>query len=419
MFLLFNKIINSICFIEPEGESGATGVMDKEDVIDYLKDDSEPKEEEEVIELPKGDDKKEGEEKEGEVDELAELEDELKEPDEEKLELGEPVPRREILKKYPKIFEEFPSLERSYYRDRQFSEIFEKPADAQEAVEKAEVLDKFEADLKDGNILKVLQAANEDGSLDKIADNYLDTLSKVNEKAYLNVVGNVYRILIGSLVEAGGAEGQEILKHAATVVNQFIFGNTTYQKPRKLVQDEDPKQKETEDKVAEKEKAIFERELGKAVDGLNTKVNNALRNTIRANIDPRESMSDYLRNAASRDAYESIVDLIERDTQFNKLKDKLWDAAKNDDFSEKSLKRISDAYFNKGRTLLATVIKTARQNALKGNAKRLNSKDDDRDDSPKRKSSPPSNSRPEKESSGGKSNKYKGMSTLEAMMMED
>ena len=48
-------------------------------------------------------------------DELKDIEEELKGPKEEDLELTTPVRRREILAKYPKLFKDFPYLEKAYY----------------------------------------------------------------------------------------------------------------------------------------------------------------------------------------------------------------------------------------------------------------------------------------------------------------
>src|SRR4030095_10511453 len=128
-----------------------------------------------------------------EVDELAEIEDELEEPSEEQLELVTPVRRREILKKYPNLFKEFPYLEKAYYREQQFTELLPTIDDAKAAVEKSQILDRFEGDLMSGNaetVLKAVQASNPKAFL-KIVDDYLPTLAKVDEKAYFHVLGNV------------------------------------------------------------------------------------------------------------------------------------------------------------------------------------------------------------------------------------
>ena len=98
--------------------------------------------------------KDEGEEKEEEVDELKEMEEELEGPSEEDMELMTPVRRKEILAKYPQLFKDFPYLEKAYYRDQQFTEVFPTIQDAKIAVEKATILDRFEQQVVNGGIFR-------------------------------------------------------------------------------------------------------------------------------------------------------------------------------------------------------------------------------------------------------------------------
>ncbi len=244
----------------------------------------------------------------------------------------------------------------------------------------------------------------------------MSALAEVDDKAYNHILTNVFRNLTNSMLEHSSEEGQEALKHAATIVNQYVFGSTKFVKPGKLA-DGQPKKEESEDKVSEKEKAFIEKQFKSSINDLNVKVNGLIRNTIKANIDPKNSMSDYVRNAASRDVYDTVVDLIDRDSNFKKLVNRMWDAAAKNDFTDTSLKKINDAYVAKARTLLPSVIKKARAEALRGvTAKKVKDDDDDDAGDTKRKSSPPSKSRPDKSPD---KNKYAGKSTFEAMMMED
>lgn len=407
--------------IEAPAEGAIPDASDKEEIIDFLKDDSGEEKEDEVLDLPKDkgkadkdEEQKEGEEQE-EVDELEALEEDLEEPDEEKLELDTPVPRREILKKYPKLFEDFPYLEKAYYRDQQFTRMFETPAAAKEVFEKAEVLDKFDNDLRDGNITNMLKAAQNEGSLYKISDGYLKALADVDEKAYTNVLTQVIRTMTNNMLEHSKEDGQEVLKHAATIVNQFVFGSTKFENPGRLHKEE--KKDEKESAITEKEQKFVERQMQTAVTDLNGKVNKVVRNTIKAHIDPKNSMSDYVRNSASRDVYDTLVDLIDKDRDFKSLVNRLWDRVKKDDFSDTSIKRIYDAYNSKARTLLPSVIKKARAEALRSGNNTKKVKDDEEDDDV-RESASPKNRRPRKESSPS-ADKYRGKSTLQALMEDD
>lgn len=414
-----------------------TAGMDKEEVIEFLGDDdstddkevipldkedkgktkdkdkdTKTKEDTKVIDDKDDDDTDDGEDDE-EVDELKELEDELEPPTEEQLELVTPVRRREILKKYPALFKDFPYLEKAYYREQQFTELLPTIDDARAAVESKKTLDKFETDLEAGNTETILKAVRSESpkAFNKIVDDYLPTLARVDEKAYHHVIGNTIRHTIIAMVTEGRRNENSPLEGAAQILNQFVFGNSDFKQPSKLSVD-NPAEVEKDNGLKLREEAFTKQRFEASRSDLNTRVNNSLKNTIDANIDPKQSMTDYVRRTASRDAIETLENLISKDTRFSVLVDKLWERAFSDDFSKASVDKIRSAYFSKAKTLLPSVIKKARNEALRGLGKRV--KDDDVDDS---KKGPISGGRPRSQEKGGKVNKSedipKAMSTLD------
>jgi len=424
--------------ILPSGDS-------KEDIIEFLAGDDEPPEtidledkgkekgkdktppkgkekDKEDDETPEGDEETpEGEE--DEDDELADIESELDEPSEEQLELVTPVRRREILKKYPNLFKEFPYLEKAYYREQQFTELLPTIDDAKAAVEKSQILDRFEGDLMSGNqetVLKAVRETNPKAFL-KIVDDYLPTLAKVDEKAYFHVLGNVTKHTIVAMANEarrlGTGENQPglALQQAAHLLNQFVFGTSDFQPPTNLAGNEKPEDNTREQQLQEREQAYVRTQFNNTRTDLNTRVNNTLRNTIEANIDPKQSMTDYVRKNASRDALDTLETLINQDTRFRNLIDKLWEKAFEDNFSQASKDRIRSAYVSKAKTLLPSVIKKARNEALRGIGKRV--RDDDGEETTPRRGPVPAG-RPRSQSQNtGKVTKAsdipKGMSTLD------
>jgi hypothetical protein len=443
MFLWFIKGIHN--FYSPEESGGAgSGPMGHEDMVDFLKDDDDK--ETIPLEEPKSD--KTGKDKPGktpedktkseetteeiteedsdeesteEVDELEELERELKEPTDEELEIVTPVRRREILAKYPNLFKEFPALEKSYYRDQQFSEILPTIADAKIAVEKSQTLDRFENELIGGNTENILKAVKEENQsgFNKLVDDYLPTLAKVDEKAFHHVVGNVIKHTIMNMVQESNRSGNEPLKMAAQLVNQFVFGSSDFVAPVKLSK-ENPQDKQQEDAVNKKEQEFTKRQFTSAHTDLNTRVNNVLKNTIEANIDPKTSMSEFVRKHATNDAIEVLENLISKDTRFRSLVDKMWEKAFESNFSKESVDRIKSAYISKARTLLPSVIKKARNDALKGMGRRAKTDDNIEESTPKKGPIPPG--RPRSQQPSGKITKAsdipKGMRSIDFLMQD-
>jgi hypothetical protein len=410
-----------------------SGEMGHEEVIDFLGQDDdkdiidleEPKPKSTKIpdvkedKEDKGEDEGEGGETE-EIDDLTELEQELNPPTDEQLELVTPVRRREILAKYPQLFKDFPYLEKAYYREQQFTELLPTIDDARAAVEAKNVLDRFEVDVMKGNTETILKAVKADSpkGFAKLVDNYLPTLARVDEQAYFHVLGNVTKHTIVAMVKEARASGNEALQSAAQLLNQFVFGSSDFKPPTNLAKDEpesDGKNKELE----QREQAFTRQQFESARGDLNTRINNTLSNTIDANIDPKKNMTDYVRKNASREALEMLESVLSRDSRFTALKDKLWEAAFQDNFSRTSVERIKSAYLSRAKTLLPTVIKKARIDALKGLGKRVN---EEEDTTPNKSPLPIGRPRSSEPNKGGKIKDAKdiprGMRTLDFLMQD-
>lgn len=375
-------IDDDIKFLGEENEEG--DVLDLPSDKNKEKDKPEKKEKEdrkadkESEEESEEQQKSESDESEDDEDELKELEEELEEPSEDKLELTTPVRRKEILAKYPNIFKDFPYLEKAYYREQQFTEIVPTIEDARVAVQKAEVLDNFEREILSGNLQAVLDAAKTEdvNSFNKIVDNYLPSLQKVDERAFHHVIGGIIKNTISLMVTEGrrmGENGQPLLG-AAEILNQYVFGTSQFVPHKPLSQQPTEKDDKRQEELNKREQQIIENQIKSTQTDLQSKVDNTLRATIEGHIDPKQSMTDYVRRNAIREAKENLENLIEQDTRFYNLLDKMWERAVQEGFSKVSTDRIKSAYLSKARTLLPTVIKQARNNALKGMGKRV--KDD-------------------------------------------
>jgi len=313
-----------------------------------------------------------------EEDELKEIEEELEGPKEEDLELTTPVRRKEILAKYPKLFKDFPYLEKAYYREQQFTEVFPTIPDAQNAAEKARIMDHVEREIMSGDISSVLQAARSEDqeAFYKVVDNYLPTLRRVDSQAYFHVLGNVIKDTIITMVKEGrnlGEQGQP-LQAAANILNQFVFGSQNFTPPQQLSRN-NPQVDQQQQQFYEQQRQQVYTKFEDTRETLQTKADNVLKSTIAQNIDPNGSMSEYVRGKATSDAHEILEDLISKDTRFRGLLDRLWEKSFKQGFDKESTERIKAAYLSKAKTLLPTVIKKARNTALKGHARSSDSLD--------------------------------------------
>jgi hypothetical protein len=233
-----------------------------------------------------------------------------------------------------------------------------------------------------GSTESILKAVKDGDSeaFNKIVDNYLPNLQKVDEGAYFTIVGNIIKHTIASMV--GDAkeldeDDRDRLVAAASVVNEYIFGTKKYTGPVRLSNPNSEKKDEKSTELEERENAFLQQQFETHGGALDDRISNIIKSTIDKNIDPRESMTGYVRGHATQEALDEVDALIARDTRFTKILDRLWEKAFNSNFSSGSMDSIKTAYLSKAKTLLPDVIKKARNNALKGLGKRVD--DDEKD----------------------------------------
>lgn len=283
---------------------------------------------------------------------------------EDELNIQAPPRRQDILKAYPDLFKKFPQLEKAYYRDAQFVEILPTLDDAKEALRKSEQFDKFESKVLEGDISDVLKVAKEsdEDAFKKLVDNYLPSLHKIDPNAHFNIMSNVFKNAVANMFQEGTRLNNDDLKGAAVILNQFMFGTSNFAPPTPYGKGE---MSEAEAKLQEREQKILQQTFERHNEELNGRVDNILKATINEFIDPKETMTQYVKKQAIRDALEATQSLLEEDTKFRETLDGLWKKAFDSNFSKKSLDAIKSAYLAKARTIMPDVIKKTRAEALK------------------------------------------------------
>lgn len=419
--LLSNNTPDTTTDAKPQSADDVADFFALPDAGDKEPDKKEPdKEEKPPARREKPDDDKEDLEdielKEGDEDEDKLSLEEKPIKDDDRIEIDTPPRKKEVLAKYPNFYKEFPWFEKMQFRDRQYTELFGSYDDAKEVYDRAQVLDSYEADLLRGNTEAVLKQVKETDTkaFNKLVDNYLPTLAKVDKEAYYEVIGNIGKHIIQEMVkEARSVVGQnkeqgEALNQAALLINQFLFGTSTYTPPRPRVEKTDDK-----DEQLEQERTNFVRErFETSRNDLQIKVDNTLRATISDYIDRNSEMTAYVKKNAIKDALTMLHSSIGNDTAFRRNLDRLWESAFSDRFSQNSLSRIRSMYLGKAKQLLPAVIKKARAEALKDQTpSERRGKDEDKEEERPSRREPINSGRPRQ--SGGKLKMEKGESVLD------
>jgi len=399
MFRLFNNLF----LYQTEDAGGTGGAVTADSILEALNESAENRDDEEGTEgnledTKKGDKEKEPdtkdtekEDEETEEDELKALEEELKEPTDEDLELKTPVQRRQLMKDYPDIFKKHPGLESTIYRERAYTDLLPTIQDAKEALDAVKTLDSFDADLRQGNTIKMMKAvASEDPQgFARIADNYMHNLAQVDERAYHHVLGNITKDIVETMIKFGREKEDIAIQDAATTLYQFMF-NTTKWEGKKRLAASSVSAKSSDPNVAdertafEKEKQEFEEGKSKEHTGkLMTSIDNQIKGTIEKTIDPKGVMGDFVKSKAIDEVLSKASKLLKMDTRFQAIVKQLNDKAGKEKYSDESLNRIKSAYFTKYKAILLPIVKAVRSEALKGTRSRIK-KDEETNDTTER-----------------------------------
>jgi hypothetical protein len=390
------------------------------EVIDIKekKDDKKEDKKDESLNLDEDDDDK-GEKKDEEKveDELDELEKELEGPTEEQLELMTPARRKDILKAYPDLFEKFPYLETAYYRDQRFTEFFPTFKDAEEAATNAKAYVELNQKIESGDFEQIVSGLKTKGEpFNRFVDNIMPLIHKVDRGAFEHLVGNTGKEIVRAMIAEADDSKNDSLKTAAVLMHQFLFGTSKFTEPTNLSSTKPNEANPEADKLKKEREEYESAKFRDAQNGLADRVNNVIKATIIKFIDEKDVMTPYVKNAAIKDALNKVEQLISKDTRFRTVLDKLWEDAAKKNYDKAAMEKIKSACISKARILLPSVIKTARNEALKGMGKKVNESSDKGSQS-KRSSTPPDKGGKANESQQGKV--PAGMTEEEYLMSDD
>lgn len=361
-------------FSPEDAITSGSGELDTNSIIKALDGNESESDNEEGNEPPVEEEVKE--EKKEEVDELAELELDLKEPTDDDLELKVPVQRRELAKDYPGIFKKHPGLESTIYRERAYTELLPTINDAKEALGALNTLERFEADLKQGKTVDIMKAvlADDPNAFGKLADNYLDNLAAVDERAFHHVVGNMTKRLVKEMFAFAESDKNEDVAAAATILYKFMFNSTKWEGEKKLSSDvKDDSLTNERNKFLNEKKSFEESKSKEQTEKVMTSITNQMKGTIEKSIDTKNRMTSFVKSKAVDEIMLRADDLIKKDTRFQAIMKLAWDKAKKEGYSESSLQRIRSTYFNKYNGIVVPIAKAVKSEALKGTTVRLKS----------------------------------------------
>jgi len=347
-------------------------------------------------------------------DEVEDDDEEEDKVDDEELQLLTPYRKQEILKAFPGLDKKFPFIFHAYYGYQQYTDVFPTIEDAKEAVDKAKTLDKFASEIMSGKIENVIrEVSGNDKAYRRMIDDYIPALARVNQNAATHVVSGIYKNAIASMLNFAKENDNEDLAKAAGVLHQFLFTTNKFTPHQRLSKDSEV---EETDQISEERRQFQKERFEQVQNDMIERMDNQIQATISANIDPKGQMQGFVKRHAAKEAFDLLERNLLADKAFKSTMERLWRAAVEDNYSAASRGRIRKAFLSRATALLPGVLKSVRNEALKGGSGKKSSDKDRRGHLPvNRTPSSGNNSGGNKDKKGGIP---KGMS-IDAFIMSD
>lgn len=352
--------------VQPFGETGDVALLEEgADEADAEESDDKSKDRSPDSDVDKEDDG--GEDEKDEEDEEKDDEGEDEGEEEEKLDekSGKPA-LKTITAKYPNLFKDFPQLKNAYFRADAYSELFPSIEDAREAQAKSDTLDQLEnVIIKQGSSKELFDSIKESSpqALGKFVENLLPTLYNFDSKLFYKATEPITRQLLWSAKQHGLKTKDDNLVASTQHLANFLFGESDVEQPKtaRRVED-DPERAEFE-----KEKSAFEnRKRGEFLTDLNMRAGKDLVKIISDGLDPKNVMSDFLKQTITEKILDEVGSRLEKDTRHMSRMTALHNRAAKAGFPKAMTDQIASAYLSAAKLLIPAVRTEIKQKAMSG-----------------------------------------------------
>lgn len=262
--------------------------------------------------------------------------------------------------------EQFKLLRDAYFREGKYTELFPTIEDATEAAENNETFGKLNYQiLTEGSVeglLESVKAASPE-ALQKISENFLGTLSKLDDNLYINAITPVVKNIIrkmhlqGKKALSKDENSQEGKALAATARNMWKWAFPNDDDDNAI--DKADVVKSNEPSQREKDLSAREQKLEQdKYTGAFTTVGNSVDKRVNTLIDEgleAHKLNDFTKDVLIEKIKSEVEKQIQSDDSHMKRMQSLWKRAKDEGYSNPSLSRIATAYLERVKPIIPSI----------------------------------------------------------------
>lgn len=331
---------------------------DSDDDTEVSSDDGNEEDKEEDIDDDSEEDadekkKKKDTEEDDEEEEDSETDDEIK------------VTVKGIKKDFPDFFKKHPEMKGVIFREKQYSEIYANPAQAQSAAKLANQWNNMEADLLAGDTEPLFKALKQTKGYAGFATNLLPNLRKVDADTYYKIIEVPLRQMLRKAYKDGTSKNDKNLANSAAWLHQFLFDNTDFNEKADFEKEAKSEQKSEKEKLYEQKLQDYDRR-----DYTNYKTSvdedwaRGVEKFFMDGLDPDNVLSDKTKTWMLRDLYEELNDQMGKDTRYQRGITDIWVQAKNSGYNPSFKTRIVSTSLARAKQIIPAIRQKLRAEAL-------------------------------------------------------
>ena len=275
---------------------------------------------------------------------------------------------KEVTKKYPKLFKDFPHLRHAFFHAKEYREIFPTVEEAKEAIEHLDNYKQIEGALSRGEVADVVDVLNSfkgvgEGVVENFATNFLSSVRKMDQDLYYQVITPELVNFTRTLFDAGLRNDNDNLKNAALVASMHFFGDPKVASGEKQLNlNKEPKKK---DETLERERASFKNErystfYNDVVQDSDKRINSLVMN----GIDPKEVMTEGVKELVAERVIKEIGKTLASNSAHKNRMNSLWKKASAENFTSSWKTKIISAYIEAASEIMPKIRSSVRANVL-------------------------------------------------------
>lgn len=296
-------------------------------------------------------------------------EDSEEEPEEETEETDEiKITVKGIKKDFPEFFKKHPEMKGVIFREKQYSEIYSNPQEAQQAARQANQFISMERDLLSGDtepLFKALKQANGGKSYESFVSNLLPNLLKVDKDTYYKVVEVPLKRALRAAFKDGERSNNGNLKNSAAWLNNYLFPDSdinakvefeTAAKPTEKTKE----QQEYENKINE----LNKRDHYNYKQSVDNEFYDKASKFFFDGLDPDNILSEKTKEWMLKDMFEELDAQLVKDTRHMRGIESLWGQAAGSGYNPSFKTRIVNTSLARAKQIIPSIRQKLRAEAL-------------------------------------------------------